>query len=141
MIREAVIQDANDLAGLMKTLGYPTSEDEMRERLEAILPHEDFKTFVYDTPEGLIGMIGMSFSYAYHTDSPHVRVIAFVVDIEHQGEGVGRSLMREAEHWSERKGAKTIQLNSGNRDERKATHKIYEGFGFVGKATGFYKTL
>ncbi|MGP4067231.1 GNAT family N-acetyltransferase [Halobacillus sp. B29] len=141
MIREAVIDDANNLAELMKTLGYPATENEMRRRLEVILPHEDFKTFVYDSTEGVIGMIGMNFSYAYHTDSPHVRVIAFVVDRKHQGEGVGRLLMREAEHWSKVKGAKTIQLNSGNRKEREVTHKIYEGFGFVGKATGFYKKL
>ncbi|MCA1010185.1 GNAT family N-acetyltransferase [Halobacillus halophilus] len=141
MIREAVIGDANYLADLMKTLGYPSTEDEMRQRLEVILNHEDFKTFVYESSEGVIGMIGMSFSYAYHTDSPHVRVIAFVVDGNHQEQGIGRLLMNEAEHWAEGKGAKTIQLNSGNRKEREITHKIYEGFGFVGKATGFYKKL
>lgn len=86
-------------------------------------------------------MIGMCYSEAYHTDESHVRIIAFVVEKSKHGNGIGRGLMEKAEQWAEERGAKTIMLNSGNREERQDTHDIYRHFGFEGKATGFYKSL
>lgn len=141
MIREAKVEDARDLVPLMEDLGYPTSEKQMENRMKKIVEKNDFQTFVWEGKGGLKGMIGMSYSEAYHTDDSHVRIIAFVVKTSEQGNGIGRRLMGKAEQWAEETGAKTIMLNSGNREERQDTHDIYRHFGYEGKATGFYKTL
>ncbi|RWZ58175.1 GNAT family N-acetyltransferase [Halobacillus fulvus] len=141
MIREATLADTRDLTQLMSVLGYPTETSSMRQRMSDIFNREDYQTFVYERNEKVVGMIGMTFHVAYHTDAPHVRVIAFVVDQEFQGEGIGRKLMEETEAWARTKHAKTIILNSGNRQERKSAHHVYEHFGFEGRATGFYKKL
>ncbi|ARI78356.1 GNAT family N-acetyltransferase [Halobacillus mangrovi] len=141
MIREAKLKDAKDLSSLMNTLGYPSSEEEMSHRMKRILSKNDYMTYVYEEHGVCAGMIGMTYSVAYHTDEPHVRVISFVVDESKQGRGIGRSLMEKAEVWAKSRNAKTIMLNSGNRKERRDTHEIYKHYGFNSRATGFYKSL
>ncbi|WP_254434183.1 GNAT family N-acetyltransferase [Halobacillus sp. Marseille-Q1614] len=140
-VRTAEIADAKDMARLMSFLGYPAALEEMEDRLPLILNDPIYHTCVYEAKGQLIGMIGMMYSRAYHTDDSHIRVIAFVVHPDYQGNGVGRALMNEAEKWGRDKEATRLTLNSGNRDERKQAHSIYEQLGFEGKATGFYKKL
>jgi GNAT superfamily N-acetyltransferase len=141
MIREAEKKDAADLSRLMNTLGYPSTEEEMSKRMHIILQQENYMTYVYEEESVCTGMIGMTYSVAYHTDDPHVRVIAFVVDESKQGVGIGRALMEQAESWAKFRNAKTLMLNSGNRSERENTHEIYKHYGFTGSATGFYKKI
>ncbi|KHE71772.1 GNAT family N-acetyltransferase [Halobacillus sp. BBL2006] len=141
MIRAAEKKDAADLSRLMKTLGYPSKEEEMYKRMHTILQHDDYMTYVFEEEKECVGMIGMTYSVAYHTDDPHVRVIAFVVDESKQGEGIGRALMEQAETWAKFRNAKTLMLNSGNRSEREDTHEIYKHYGFTGSAIGFYKKI
>ncbi|MGP4060813.1 GNAT family N-acetyltransferase [Halobacillus sp. H74] len=141
MLREANTRDAEALVPLMKTLGYPTTVEKMRTRMERIFSKEEYQTFVWEENEKLSGMIGMRLSYAYHTDEPHVRVIAFAVYEDSQGKGIGGKLMKAAEQWGKANDATTVMLNSGNRKEREATHEIYRHYGFEGTATGFYKHI
>ncbi|QAS51930.1 GNAT family N-acetyltransferase [Halobacillus litoralis] len=141
MLREANTRDADALVPLMKTLGYPTTAEKMRTRMERIFSKEEYQTFVWEENEKLSGMIGMRLSYAYHTDEPHVRVIAFAVNEDSQGKGIGGKLMKAAEQWGKANDATTVMLNSGNRKEREATHEIYRHYGFEGTATGFYKHI
>ncbi|WLR47841.1 GNAT family N-acetyltransferase [Halobacillus litoralis] len=141
MIRCVKPEDADGMVPLMEALGYPSSEKQMKNRLQRILSRKHYQTYVYEENGELLGMIGMTFSEAYHTDEPHVRVIAFVVLETEQGKGIGKMLMEKAGEWAVTHGAKTIMLNSGNRTERKKAHEIYHSFGFEGRATGFYKRL
>ncbi|CDQ20447.1 Acetyltransferase (GNAT) family protein [Halobacillus karajensis] len=141
MIRTVRVGDAGKLVPLMKDLGYPSTKEQMKKRLTRILSKGDFKTFVWEEYNELLGMIGMTYCEAYHTDDPHVRVIAFVVRESAQGKGIGKQLMQKAENWALQTGAKTIMLNSGNRDDRESAHHIYHQLGFEGRATGFYKKI
>ncbi|MFC7322867.1 GNAT family N-acetyltransferase [Halobacillus campisalis] len=141
MIREAYISDDEELAKLMTILGYPSDSEAMKVRLKRIVNDPYYQTFVFEKDKKLLGMIGMTYSLAYHTSDTHVRVIAFVVDEHAQGKGIGRSLMGKAEEWTLSKGANRITLNSGNRSERDSAHSVYHRLGFEGKATGFYKDL
>ncbi|MBA2176467.1 GNAT family N-acetyltransferase [Halobacillus locisalis] len=125
----------------MGSLGYPTSEVEMNERLSHILHNDDYHTVVYEQNDQTIGMMGMCFSHAYHSNASHVRIIAFVVKEEARGQGIGRMLIDEAERWAKYRKASSLILNSGNREDRKEAHQVYEHFGFEGKSTGFYKSL
>ncbi|MBX0359210.1 GNAT family N-acetyltransferase [Halobacillus sp. Nhm2S1] len=141
MIRSVKLEDAQGMVPLMEALGYPSSKNQIKNRLQSIVSQKHYQTYVYEVNNELLGMIGMIFSEAYHTDEPHVRVIAFVVLEKEQGKGIGKMLMEKAGEWAVTNGAKTIMLNSGNRSERKKAHEIYHSFGFEGRATGFYKRL
>ncbi|MFC7061877.1 GNAT family N-acetyltransferase [Halobacillus seohaensis] len=141
MIREVDVHDAEPLSFLMGELGYPTNRRDMKVRLQTILADDSYQTYVYQEEKRLLGMIGMSYSLAYHTTGTHVRVISFVVEESSQGKGIGRLLMEKAEDWARMKKANRLILNSGNRKERKGAHSVYEKLGFEGKATGFYKDI
>ncbi|WP_242698129.1 GNAT family N-acetyltransferase [Bacillus sp. SD088] len=51
-------------------------------------------------------------------DGFYIRIVAFVVDSNYRGKGIGKKLLAEAESWARRIGATGIGLNSGNRPER-----------------------
>ncbi|MDV2686853.1 GNAT family N-acetyltransferase [Alkalihalophilus lindianensis] len=141
MIRAATKQDIPGLAQLMGELGYPTDINEMEYRLSNILSNNAYQTYVYEEDEKLLGMIGMILCYRFEKSESYIRVVAFVVNSELRGKGIGSMLLEEAENWAKKQGAKMVTLNSGNRIERNDAHQYYIRRGFEGKATGFYKQL
>lgn len=78
---------------------------------------------------------------AYEFDGIYVRLLAFVVKSNQREKGVGKMLLNACEKWAIKEGAKTIALNSGNRQEREVAHLFYKRNGFEGKSTGFIKKL
>jgi GNAT superfamily N-acetyltransferase len=141
MIREATKQDIGGLAKLMGELGYPTNIDEMKYRMSNIISNNAYQTYVYEEDGKLLGMIGMILCYRFEKSESYMRVVAFVVNSELRGKGIGSKLLNEAENWAKKQGAKMVTLNSGNRTERNDAHQYYIRRGFEGKATGFYKQL
>ncbi|MFN7249870.1 MAG: GNAT family N-acetyltransferase [Anaerobacillus sp.] len=141
MIREARKLDIVGLAELMGELGYPTDINEMEYRMSNILSNNTYQTFVYEEDEKLLGMIGMILCYRFEKSESYIRVVAFVVNSELRGKGIGTKLLEAAENWAKNQGANMISLNSGNRTERNDAHQYYIRRGFEGKATGFYKQI
>lgn len=141
VIREAHQQDISTLIILMEQLGYPTTEEAIKVRVEALQQHEDYQMFVAEVDEQVIGMIGLIRELRFERDGVHVRIGSLVVDEQHRGSGIGHSLIQAAEGWAGSVGAQAIALNSGNRDERAGAHQFYRKLGFEGLSTGFVKKL
>ncbi|WP_027964928.1 GNAT family N-acetyltransferase [Halalkalibacillus halophilus] len=141
MIREATLEDTVQIASLMKHLSYPVSEERMKTRLEKILTHKDYQTFVYEQDQQLIGLSGMMKCFRYESDDSYVRVTTMVVDENYRQQGIGTAMIQHIEKWARDQGLAMITLNSGNREERKQAHQFYIQRGFEPKATGFYKKL
>lgn len=141
VIREAHQQDISALIILMEQLGYPTTEEAIKVRLDALQQHEDYQIFVAEVDEQVIGMIGLIRELRFERDGVHVRVGSLVIDEQQRGNGIGRSLMQAAEGWAGSVGAQAIALNSGNRYEREGAHAFYRKLGFEGLSTGFVKKL
>ena len=49
--------------------------------------------------------------------------------------------MLAVEDWAKKNDCIAITLNSGNREERIAAHNFYKNLGYIGKSTGFSKSL
>lgn len=141
MIRVVEPHDVAELARLMGELGYPTSEEEMKKRMDVIFTNASYHTLVYEHDEQLVGMIGMIHCYRFEKTESYIRIIDFVVQSELRGKGIGKELLKEAEKWAIEKDAAMVTLNSGNRSERNDAHIVYKRWGFEGSATGFYKKL
>lgn len=141
MIRDAKDNDVNGLAILMNELGYPTTTNQMKQRLSNIIINPFYRTFVYERDKQIVGMIGMILGFRYEKDESYIRIVAFVVNSKYRGQGIGTLLLSEAEKWARSNGAKMITLNSGDRSERFNAHNFYLSNGFEGKAIGFYKVL
>ncbi|MFC5602010.1 GNAT family N-acetyltransferase [Sporosarcina koreensis] len=140
-IRTIQPTDFNDLVELMSELGYPTTLDELTQRLELIRKHIDYEGLVAVKNNQVIGFAGVCKALAFEFTGIYVRITAFVVSSKQRKQGIGTMLLKACEEWAVQKGAIAITLNSGNREERQAAHVFYTSNGYVGKSTGFSKSI
>ena len=96
-IRAAAKGDVVVLAKLMTELGYPTSTEAMSRRLEEISADPSYRALLAERDGQVLGMVGVHVERYYEKDGSCARIISLVVDSEHRGEGVGRTLISAAE--------------------------------------------
>lgn len=139
VIRRAEAGDAAALALLMNQLGYPTEPGDMERRLEAILSHDDYETFVAVSSDRVVGMAGIVLGHFYERNGIYGRLLALAVSRHWRGKGIGRALVQRTEEWLRERGARLVIVQSGK--QRGGAHAFYERLGF--KATGlrFVKEL
>ncbi|EZH65668.1 hypothetical protein DH09_12485 [Bacillaceae bacterium JMAK1] len=140
-VRLATMSDVKSMSVLITQLGYPTSVKQMESRFDRIKAHGDYRTWLAVINGEVAGMIGAVKSYFYEKDGEYVRIVAFVVDEKHRGQGVGQRLMQKSEEWATRIGVTTIALNSGAKEERTNAHEFYINAGFQETNVGFTKSL
>ncbi len=140
-VRNARVGDEDGIASLLFDMGYPSSSLSVKERFRPIMNDSHYVTLIAEENDCLIGMLGMHFERSYVSDVIIARIITMVTSGEHRQRGVGKLLMTEAERLAVKREASTIVLNSGNRKEREPAHHFYKACGFIGKSTGFYKSL
>lgn len=140
-IRSMTRDDINTMDILMNQLGYPSTNQKVQKRLDKILDLPNYETFVAEINDELVGFVGMCKQIAYEFDEPYVRVLALVVHEDYRRKNIGQNLMLAVEDWAKKNDCIAITLNSGNREERIAAHNFYKKLGYLGKSTGFTKTL
>jgi GNAT superfamily N-acetyltransferase len=120
--------DAAPLADLCTQLGYPSTPAELAERLESIFGHPDHVVFVAELPPGRVAGFLHGFSGIVLETGPRAEILGLVTDAAYRGQGIGRSLVAEAERWAQSKGhrALTVRCNV----VRTGAHAFYEGLGF-----------
>lgn len=94
LVRDAVLEDAEDVAKLITELGYPTIPEAMRERLAMILADPIYATFVADTGGGVVGVAGAALGRYYEKDGIYSRLVVLAVSASARGMGPGRSARR-----------------------------------------------
>jgi GNAT superfamily N-acetyltransferase len=139
-VRDAQINDVCDLAELMGVLGYPTTEEQMRYRLDKILSDSSFRTFVAEDANRVVGFIGVQRSVVYEMDGEFLQVCAISVLPAYQKSGIGRRLMEAAEAWARECGCIKVTLTSGNQRVHTA-HPFYRKLGYEQTGVRFVKTL
>ncbi|MBS4206315.1 GNAT family N-acetyltransferase [Lederbergia citrea] len=140
-IREATINDVEELTSLVEQLGYPATVESMKTRFKNIESNPDYHTLLASYDGKIVGMIGLVKVFYYEIDGSYVRIVAFVVDSNYRSKGIGKNLLEEAESWARKTGATGIGLNSGNRPERTNAHNFYKNMGYIEKSIGFAKSL
>jgi GNAT superfamily N-acetyltransferase len=138
-IRAATDEDAGPVAALITHLGYATTEDEMRRRLQRIGADAQYVSLVALDQAQVVGFLGMAFGLHYEYDGSYARIVALSVAPEMQGNGIGTALVAAAESIARSRGALMCIVNSGI--QRTETHKFYEKCGFSWRSKGFYKPL
>lgn len=138
-IREATDQDTAAIALLITQLGYETTEDEMRNRMQRIGADTQYVSLVASNEKSVTGFLGLAFGLYYEYNGIYARIVVLSVAPEAQCEGLGRKLVAAAEEIAKARGAITFIVNSGL--QRPEAHKFYEGLGFLWKSKAFYKAL
>lgn len=138
-LRDMTPTDAAVYSRLMAVLGYPTSPDAARSRLEAILPDPDYHTFAVEWNGEVCGFVGVRLGRIYELDERIAQVLVLVVDEEMQGKGIGTALLDRAEAWAKEQSAVGVSLVSGN--HRLEAHRFYERRGYDARGKVFRKQL
>ena len=133
VIRPAGEDDVAALASLATHLGYPTSETQMRARMQRIGADANYATLLAETDGRVIGYAGMTWKWSYVDDQPRGELLSLVVHPAARGQGAGAALMAAAEAWMREHGAGSVHLTTALHRDR--AHAFYERIGYA--RTGF----
>ena len=128
-IRKAIVGDAARLAELSGMLGYPVEPEAIRRRLERLSAKPDHVILVAEVSSNLV----VGWIHAAEHDILEVgsfcEILGLVVAVDQRGEGIGRRLLEQAEHWARARGLGEVSVRSNV--TRAESHPFYERLGFV----------
>jgi GNAT superfamily N-acetyltransferase len=135
--RDAGPADAAQVAELLAELGYPVDALEARRRLE----RGTERVLVAAEGARLLGLAAVAVNANLTTDRPLARLTALVVRPDARRTGVGRRLVDEAIALARAGGCAGLELTSGLRPEREASHRFYAAHGFQRSSYRFWLPL
>jgi GNAT superfamily N-acetyltransferase len=127
-IRPVSLGDVPALVELNGQLGYPTSERDLRHRLEPILASVEDAVLVAVDADAPIGWVHVAIERGLEA-SDVAGLRGLVVDERHRSGGVGAELLRAAETWAREH--RCARLTVRSRVTRERAHRFYEREGFV----------
>jgi GNAT superfamily N-acetyltransferase len=140
-VRAPKPRDYGKMADLAGQLGYPSTTEQVRMRLEEMAKSSQYSAFVAELPGGRIaGWIGMYVFRSVEQDSC-AGISGLIVDQQIRCRAVGQLLLAAAEEWARRQGCDAISVHSNVTRER--AHRFYTRSGYEHIKTQKYllKTL
>jgi GNAT superfamily N-acetyltransferase len=120
--------DAPDVTLLTGQLGYPSTEEQVRRRFEALQKLGHGAVFVaVAEPVGVVGWLYVAIQVTIEGDAG-AEVWGLVVDESLRGRGIGKALMARAEEWARERGFRDVSLRTNI--IRKETHRFYQSIGY-----------
>jgi GNAT superfamily N-acetyltransferase len=139
LVRPYADGDHIALAALVTALGYPSTADQLAERMRRIAAHPDHATFMAERRSEVVGMVGAIIGLAYEHDAPVCRITGLAVAESARRQSVGRLLMARAEVWARERGAGQVSLTSHLR--RGDAHAFYRSLGYEETGRRFVRRL
>ena len=136
LIREMTLGDAPRLAELTTQLGYPMSHENMLGRVQLFLKSTYGKVFVAEVNGVVVGYVCLWIREHFHDMHRAARILALVVDANHQRMGIGKKLMAQAEQYAKDEGCISVDLTSAYR--RADAHAFYESLGYEAEQTKYF---
>jgi GNAT superfamily N-acetyltransferase len=127
-IRPARAEDSPRLAVLCGELWYPTTADQVEERLRQL--HQDDEHCVYIAESQDLAVVGWIYVYLIRSllDDPQAEVGGLIVGDGHRGHRIGERLLKRAEAWAVERGCCAVSVHSNV--IRKDAHRFYERLGY-----------
>ena len=139
-IRNAQLQDADAIVGLMRQLGYETSSAVIARKLQVFENSQCDEAFVaLDDHHRVIGCISVHAHELFHAKGCLGRITSLVVHNDARRSGVGTVLIEAAERFFKASGCIRVEVTSG--DQRLAAHRFYSANGFVEDERRFIKKI
>jgi len=129
-IHLAAVADASEIAVCLSALGYGTSASLVAERLASFATSPMDAVFVASTADqtSLLGVVSVHLLPLFHAPGFLGRITSLAVSAEARGKGVGKALVTAVEEWAWSKGARRMEVTSG--DHRPAAHAFYQAAGY-----------
>ena len=126
-IRPAGVDDASDIARLATELGYPSSESEMRTRIERLLQSDAYFLVVAERESAIVGWIAAERRLLLESGE-RADIVGLIVTEHARRDGTGRSLVLAAEEWARQQGMNRMAVRSSV--SRLESHPFYERLGY-----------
>jgi GNAT superfamily N-acetyltransferase len=141
IIREPHQRDYVRLAELAGQLSYPSTPDEIAQRLAGMAGRSEHAVFVAEMPDGEIaGWIGVFVSRGLEVN-PRGEVSGLIIDERFRSRAVGKYLLARAEEWVGERGYDVIGLRSNVIRDRAHAFYLREGYTHAKTQKAFRKTL
>ena len=141
-IREAEPDDRHQIAALLTQLGYPSTGDEVGQRLTYWLPDPMSVILVAEQAGRVLGCLSLHAIPYLERTGRWARIESLVVDESTRGRGAGRALIAGAEDAARRWNCQAVEVTSLR--TRAAAHAFYKRMGYedvCGSSGRFLKTL
>jgi GNAT superfamily N-acetyltransferase len=129
VIRAAGAADAQQIAALLTQLGYPSTADQVTERLGYWLPEPMSLVLVAEQRGQVVGCLSVHAIPYLERTGRWARIESLVVDQSARGRGTGRSLILAAEQAARDWGCLTAEVTS--RRARVGAHAFYLRMGYA----------
>jgi GNAT superfamily N-acetyltransferase len=127
-LRTAGIEDAEEIARLATQLGYPSSPEEIRARIERVLGEKIGRIIVaVDEHDAILGWTHVFLAHRIESET-FAEIGGLVVDENHRNRGIGGILLGEAEQWAAASGVTILRVRSNM--IRQDAHRFYERAGY-----------
>jgi N-acetylglutamate synthase-like GNAT family acetyltransferase len=132
-IRRATEDDAGAIAILADELGYAVRAKIMRSRIQAILASAADTLIVAVDSSGTV--VGWLQAHAAHIVESGfcVEITGLIVSPARRRQGVGRSMVANAEHWARTISAEAVVVRSNIK--RVESHSFYQSLGYTSTKT------
>jgi GNAT superfamily N-acetyltransferase len=127
-IRPARIDDAADVARLATELGYPSSEIDIRTRIERLLQSDSYFLVVAELESAVVGWIAAERRLLLESGE-RAEIVGLIVTEQARRSGMGQALVQVAEEWARRQGLIRMAVRSSI--ARLESHPFYERLGYV----------
>ncbi len=134
IIRRAERDDAAKLADLCGQLGYPSTQEQVAERLKVLVDDRDHAIFVAEMGGEVVGWV-QALVLRLLVEDAQAQIGGLVVDEAHRNQKIGEKLMEAAEEWTREQGLRRVYVTSNIKRER--AHKFYERIGYEKLKTSF----
>jgi GNAT superfamily N-acetyltransferase len=128
LVRPARLEDAAEIANLSTELGYPTSEGEMKRRMEKLLQSVAYFLAVAEQESRVIGWVAAERRLLLESGE-RADIVGLIVTKNARRSGTGVALVNAAEAWAIQQGMRTMAVRSSV--ARLESHPFYERLGYV----------
>ena len=137
LIRAAELKDMSSLKKLFLQLGYQTSSESLKLRINEV--HCSLSILVAELDKEICGVVVVNFITPVHENGLWALISALVIDESSRGAGIGQKLLLASERIALDKRCSQIELSSSERRVR--AHKFYESNGYKEVRKRFVKVL
>jgi GNAT superfamily N-acetyltransferase len=141
-VRQAEPGDTHQIAALLTQLGYPSTGDEVAERLSYWLPDPMSLILVAEQGGRVLGCLSLHAIPYLERTGRWARIESLVVDQSGRGRGTGRALVAAAEDAARNWDCLAVEVTSLR--TRADAHAFYQRMGYAdvcGSSGRFVKTL
>ena len=139
-IRLATKNDATQIADLSGQLGYPSSREEILERMKRMRPAVQHAIFVAEFGKAVVGWLHVSVTPLLEV-ALCAEVNGLIVDEKQRSLGAGAKLLAAAERWAAKNGCKNMSVRSNVIRDRAHAFYLRNGYEHYKTQKAFRKSL